>query len=127
MSADNVSADTAEAGLFQTSWNIRGANDEIEPLLQDFWDNPNGFLDVFKNGVSPHANELANFGSGDGAKYQFLSKYAPAFHVMVTAVGLRYLRQHWGPINREEAELRKDADTMLREVQQIVKRGGLIA
>jgi hypothetical protein len=117
MSADNVSADTAEAGMFQTSWNIRSCCKEIPPLLDAYWRDPNGFLDVFDNGVSPDGNDLGNYGSGDGAKYQFLSKFAPAFHVMVTALGLRYLRQHWGPINRSEVELRPEADDMLRRVQ----------
>jgi len=52
-----------------------------------------------------------------------LSKYAPLFHALVTGVGLRCLRQHWGPINRSEVELKKDADTMLRSVQEIVAGG----
>jgi hypothetical protein len=30
---------------------------------------------------------------------------------------MRYLRQHWGPLNRKEAELRKEADDMLMKVQ----------
>jgi hypothetical protein len=121
-SASNVSADTAEAGLFQTSWNIRSCTSLIPPLLSAYWGNPNGFLEVFCEGVNPKSSDLGNYGSGDGAKYQFLSKYAPAFHCFVTALGMRYLRQHWGPINRNEAELRADADAMLREVQALVER-----
>jgi uncharacterized protein (TIGR02594 family) len=123
MSASNVQSDTAEAGMFQTSWNIRSCSSEIPPMLPQYWSNPNGFLKQFQDGVSPDSNDLGNFGTGDGAKYQFLSKFAPAFHAMVTAIGMRYLRQHWGPINRNEVELRKDADTMLREVQTIVEGG----
>jgi uncharacterized protein (TIGR02594 family) len=123
MSASNVSADTAEAGMFQTSWNIRSCSRDIPPLLPAYWQNPNGFLATFRKGVSPSSSELGNYGTGDGAKYQFLSKYAPAFHAFVTALGMRYLRQHWGPINRSEVELRKDADAMLREVQIIVEGG----
>jgi hypothetical protein len=38
----------------------------------------------------------------------------------VTALGLRSLRQHWGPINRKEAELRPEADDMLWQVQELV-------
>src|SRR5262245_499611 len=120
MSASNVQSDTAEAGMFQTSWNIRSCNGSIPPLLTEFWANPLGYREQFQNGVSPDSNDLDNFGSGDGAQYQFLSKYAPLFHALVTGVGLRFLRQHWGPINRSEAELKKDADTMLQAVQEIV-------
>lgn len=122
MSASNVSADTAEASLFQTSWNIRSCDDCIEPLLEDFWQNPNGFLEQFQVGAKLKADDLGNFGSGDGARYQFLSKYAPCFHVFVTALGLRSLRQHWGPINRNEVELREDADELLSQVQAVVNR-----
>jgi peptidoglycan hydrolase-like protein with peptidoglycan-binding domain len=120
MSASNVSADTAEASLYQTSWNIRSCSSAIPPLLQDYWANPNGFLPTFQNGCNLKADDLGNFGSGDGAKFQFLSKYCPAFHAFVTGVGLRYLRQHWGPINRSEVELRAEANEMLLDVQHLL-------
>lgn len=106
--------------MFQTSWNIRSGDDYIEGLLEDFWVNPNGFLEQFQVGVTLDSNDLGNYGSGDGAKYQFLSKYAPAFHVMVTALGLRVLRNHWGPLNRNEVELRKEADDLLRQVEELL-------
>lgn len=117
MSASNVSADTAEAGMQQTSYNIRSFNEQIPLLLKAYWANPNGFLPTFKNGASPKGDELANFGSGDGAKHQFLSKFAPAYHAYVTAVGMRFGRQHWGPINRSEVEIRPEANEMLLAVQ----------
>lgn len=125
MSAENVAADTAEAGLFQTSWNIRSCNEHISRLLEDFWDNPNGFLPTFQSDVEPDSNDLGNFGSGDGARYQFLSKFAPAFHCYVTALGLRYLRQHWGPVNRREVEIKKAADDMLFAVQEYLDGVGV--
>ena len=117
MSATNVASDTAEAGMFQTSWNIRSCHSSIPPLLPLYWSNPNGFLPTFQKDIGPDSNDLGNYGSGDGAKYQFLSKFAPAFHCFVTAIGMRYLRQHWGPINRSEVELKSDANRMLLEVQ----------
>jgi hypothetical protein len=124
MSADNVSADTAEAGLHQTSWNIRSSNPNIAPLLDEFSDNPNGFLEQFQFDVEPDSNDLGNFGSGDGARHQFLSKFAPCYHVFVTALGMRYLggeNGHWGPIRTKAAELRKEADEMLKDVQAYVE------
>ena len=123
MSASNTSADEAEAGLFQTSWNIRSCNSQIPPLLTEFWAHPVGFLEQFQEGVSLDSNDLGNYGSGGGAQYQFLSKYAPLFHALVTAIGLRNLRAHWGPINRYEAELKSDADAMLQAVQALVETG----
>lgn len=121
MSASNVASDTAEAGLFQTSWNIRSAHPSIAPLLGQFWDNPNGFLDVFKDGVSPTANNLNSYGSGDGVRYQFLSRFCPLFHIFVTGVGMRTLCQHWGPINRREVTIKPEADDLLKDVQALVE------
>jgi hypothetical protein len=122
-SATNTSADTAEAGLFQTSWNIRSCSSTIAPLLEEFWDNPNGYLDYWRKGVTPSGTDLKNFGSDDGAMYQFLSKYAPLFHVYVTAIGLRYLRQHWGPVNRKEITLLDDAYELLQEIERLLDAG----
>jgi hypothetical protein len=79
---------------------------------------------VFQRGVKPDSNDLGNFGSGDGARHQFLSKYAPAYHVYVTALGMRYLggeEGHWGPVRRREVELKKEADQMLQEVQRYLR------
>ena len=121
MSASNVESDTCEAGLFQTSWNIRNANSTIGPLLNEFWKNPNGFLSEFKIGLSPSANNLNSYGSGDGIKYQFLSRFCPLFHVMVTGVGMRTLRAHWGPIGRKEVTLKKEMDDLLKDVQELVE------
>lgn len=120
MSATNVESETCEAGLFQTSWNIRNANSTIGPLLDHFWNNPNGFLSEFKKGLSPSANNLNSYGSGDGIRYQFLSRFCPLFHIMVTGVGMRTLRQHWGPINRREVTLKREMDDLLKAVQELV-------
>jgi len=120
MSASNTSADTAEASFLQTSWNIRSCSSTLPPLLPEYWSNPCGFRAQFKEGVTLKSSDLGNFGSGGGAQYQFLSKYAPAFHALVSAVGLRNLCNHWGPINRKEVELRQGADSMLMAVQTAV-------
>lgn len=121
MSATNVQSETAEAGLFQTSWNIKGGSSAIAPLLDDFWTNPNGFLSTFKDGVVASASNLNCYGSGDGARYQWLSRFCPLFHVLVTGVGLRTLRQHWGPINRREVLVKQEAETLLLAVQDLVR------
>lgn len=121
LSASNVQSETAEAGLFQTSWNIKAASSAIPPLLEEFWANPTGFLGTFKEGVSATANNLNCYGSGDGVQYQWLSRFAPLFHVMVTGVGLRKLRSHWGPIGRREVEIKREADELLMAVQDLVE------
>jgi hypothetical protein len=119
-SASNTSADTAEAGLFQTSWNIRSCSSTIPPLLTEFWADPNGFRPSFDRGVSPTASNLDNFGRGQGTQYQWLAKFSPAFHALVTGVGMRRLRRHWGPINRRKVDIVGRVDDLLISVQNLV-------
>jgi uncharacterized protein (TIGR02594 family) len=121
--ASNTSSETCEAGLFQTSWNIRSCSPNILPLLTEYWDDPNGFLPAFQEGLSPTASGLGSYGTGDGARYQFLAKFAPSFHAFVTGIGMRKLRKHWGPINRKEVSINADADTLLSAVQALVLEG----
>jgi hypothetical protein len=119
-SASNTTAETAEAGLFQTSFNARTASPLLPMLFAQYSKNPSGFVDVFKEGLTCSAADLENFGSGDGKEFQRLSKACPAFAAEFAAVGLRHLRAHWGPINRRGAEVRPECDEMLRQVQAAV-------
>jgi peptidoglycan hydrolase-like protein with peptidoglycan-binding domain len=124
MSASNTSSDTCEAGLFQSSWNFHNSSNYIDEFFQEYWADPNGFLEVFQEGVSPTANNLNCYGTGDGAAYQWLAKFCPAFAVMSTAIGLRVLRKHWGPIERKEVELVEKVDELLLKIQELVEDGG---
>jgi LAS superfamily LD-carboxypeptidase LdcB/peptidoglycan hydrolase-like protein with peptidoglycan-binding domain len=119
-SASNTAADTAEAGLFQASYNLRTASPLLPQLFRDYQTNPSGFLDVFKEGVSCKDADLENFGSGDGREFQRLSKSSPAFAAEFAAVGLRNRRKLWGPINRKAAEIRPECDELLRQVEKVV-------
>ena len=121
MSADNVSADTCEAGLFQMSWNASACHEEIAKLADAYADHPlECALAIFRDGVECSREDWQCFGSGDGFEYQRLAKNCPQFAVESAAIGLRNLRQHWGPINRLEAEVRPEADQMLQQVQELV-------
>ncbi len=117
-SASNVTAERAEAGLFQASFDARTAS----PLLTT---NPSGFVEIFREGVTCKPKDLENFGSGDGEKFQRLSKECPAFAVEFAAVTLRNMRKHFGPINRKEAQVRRECDVMLKAVQQAVETSNL--
>jgi hypothetical protein len=88
-SEENTSADTAEAGLFQMSWNAHAASPLIEQLFSDYSSNPDGFLSIFQEGVSCTHGDYANYGDGDGAAFQQLCKSCPAFAAQAAAVGLR--------------------------------------
>jgi uncharacterized protein (TIGR02594 family) len=122
MSATNVESETCEAGLFQTSWNISNfAEEEIGDLLKEYDSDPNGFQPTFGQDVEPSTTNLDLYGSGDGAKYQWLAKQSPAFAVLVTAIGMRKGRKHWGPIERREVEISSEIDEMLKDVQELVE------
>ena len=122
MSASNVSSDTAEAGLFQMSWNASSSTDEMQKLMDQYQScpSPQCGLEIFEVNVVCSSSDWQSYGSGDGYRYQQMAKQCPVFAVHCAAVGLRNLRQHWGPINRFEAEVRRDADAMLAAVQELV-------
>ncbi|MEO8317075.1 MAG: hypothetical protein ABJA75_25170 [Bradyrhizobium sp.] len=119
-SASNTTAETAEAGLFQVSYNARNASPLLPPLFATYRGNPSGFVDIFHEGVTCSAANLANFGTGDGAEFQRLTKACPAFAAEFAGVTLRHLRKHWGPINTKKAEVIRDCDTLFRDVQALV-------
>jgi hypothetical protein len=119
MAASNTTAETAEAGLFQTSYNARFANPLLPDLLTKYA-NSTDFIDIFKVGVRCSTANLENFGEGQGREFQRLTKACPAFAVEFAAVALRNIRMHWGPINRKDAELRNECDLMLKDIQNAV-------
>lgn len=118
--ANNTAADTAEAGLFQTSFNASKASALMLQLFQQYSLNPSGFVEVFREGVICTNADLQDFGNGEGAEFQRLSKASPAFAAEFAAVGLRNIRRHWGPINAKTAEIRPECDAMLQKVQNLV-------
>jgi Bacterial SH3 domain len=118
--AANTSAESAEAGLFQTSFDATSANPLLGQLFEQYLAKPSGFVEIFKEGVRCRASDLQNFGSGKGREFQRLSKECPAFAVEFAALGLRLFRTHWGPINRREVEIRPECNVMLLQVQNFV-------
>lgn len=116
MSADNVASDTAEAGLFQMSFDANRASPLLGQIFARYRNSPSGFLADFSVGVRCSASSQDNFGSGDGLEFQRLCKQCPAFAVEYAAVALRHIRKHWGPINRKKAEIRTECDALLAQV-----------
>ena len=122
-SAHNTTAETAEAGLFQTSFNARRASPLLPTLFKSFMAKPTpSYKDIFAQGVRCSDGNLENFGEGDGRDFQKLSKDCPFFALQFAAIGLRNIRKHWGPINRRDAEVKSDADILFKQVQDLVDR-----
>jgi hypothetical protein len=121
-SASNVTSDTAEAGLYQTSYNARSCSPHFIEVMADYQNGTyKGYLDRFRIGVSCNSSSWASYGSGQGRVFQDMCKEQPAFAVETCALVLRNLRQHYGPINRREAELKHEADDMLHAIQHLVE------
>jgi len=126
MSADNVQSDTAEAGLFQTSYNAHASSDpEFDALMAEYSTaamKPTCYLDTFAEGVTCSDSDWSNYGSGAGYNFQKLCKECPAFAVETCALTLRNLCNHYGPIVRKETELKREADDMFKAIQTYVDR-----
>jgi hypothetical protein len=119
MSASNTSASTAEAGMFQTSYDSMGASSELSKLYAEYQaDTSKCFLDVFKQGVSCSSTTVA--GSGAGAVYQAFNKSCPSFAAEYAMLMLRVRRNHYGPINRKEAEVVPACNQMLKSVESFI-------
>ena len=125
--ATNTAADTAEAGPFQASFNARNGSPLMTQLFRQYLANRAGFLEVFREGVTCNADDLETFGTGDGATFQELAKSSPAFAAEFAALGLRNIRQIWGPINKKTVEIRQDCDDFLKQVQDLVDAQNLCA
>jgi hypothetical protein len=112
---------TAEAGLFQTSYNSLAFSKELRKLYQEYLSSQNRcFLETFTEGVLDCPQKI--IGTGDGAKFQRLSKQCPAFTAESVAVMLRLGRKHYGPINRKEAEIKTACMDLYDSVESLIER-----
>jgi hypothetical protein len=122
-SADNTDSMTCEAGLWQMSWNMSSCSFAMQQLMDEYSNNEDSEIcarNYYAKNVTCDSEDWESYGSGAGYMYQELAKHCPQFACETTAVGLRKRRQHWGPINRNEAELKADADLMLLEIQNLL-------
>jgi len=125
MSARNTSADSAEAGMYQTSFDSRNVMPGKLELVALFNKYRQGgqkcHLEVFSEGVTCSASNWANYGSSEGTKFQEITKSCPAFAVEYAAIMMRVRRAHYGPINRKEVELKKECGDLFDQVESLVK------
>jgi len=130
-----VGADSAEAGLFQTSYGARRFSPALDGLFQSYRaDHSRCLIDVFQGSISCRIVKSHNpkcpsstsdvAGTGPGADWQRLTKSCPAFATEYAAV---VLRKHGGPegefnpIRKRQAELLPACDAMLQKVQSFVQ------
>lgn len=121
-SASNATATTAEAGLFQTSYNAMSSSPELKALFNDYRNNKHNCIEDFKDpAITCTKAMLKNWGTGDGLVFQELAKSCPVFAVQVKAITSRVIRKHYGPINRKEVEYNLSCESMLTKVESVIK------
>lgn len=124
-SAHNTAADTAEAGLFQMSYDLLATRPELLDVFHHYQANPDaGLREIFELNMSPppRPKDLENFGAPDspGFAFQKLSKQCPAMTVEIAALGLREEAGHWGPIIAHAAEVRSASKELLMAVERLL-------
>lgn len=118
-------ADSAEAGLFQTSWGASARSSVLPAMFERYQADQSGcLLDTFSRGVSCGAAEAKNWGDGKGAEWQKLTKVCPAFATEYAAVVLRAnggSMGEYGPIRQNKVQIEPVCDSMLLDVQRVVE------
>lgn len=115
-------AATAEAGLFQSSFDSINRSPALAKLFEQYKANPGAcLLQTFMEGIP--AREIDRrpvVGTGPGAEFQRFTRECPAFATEYAMVMFRVNRTHFGPIKRHEAEFFKPCSDMLKEVEAVV-------
>lgn len=120
-SAGPETASEAEAGMFQFSYNSIGASPELRNLYDEYrGKSAQCYLSTFAKGVSCRTQAIV--GSGAGADFQVFTKSCPAFAAEYAMLSLRVLRKHYGPINRQEAEVLTSCNQLLDAVQMLIEQ-----
>jgi hypothetical protein len=129
-----TTSDSAEAGLFQTSYGARRFSPILSELFHSYGADQNHcLLKVFQGSVTCNIRKSHNpncpsatsevAGTGPGADWQNLTKSCPAFATEYAAVVLRKhggMKGEFNPIRKRQAELRPECDSMLQRVQTYV-------
>jgi hypothetical protein len=129
-------AESAEAGLFQTSWGAHKSGNSLEPLFRKYQKDSKGcLLDVFGSNVTCKPWDAKNWGSpsSDGYAWQELTKHCPAFAVEYASVVIRRnggAAGEFGPIKCfagtqkkpcQPVQLYPACDTMFSKIQSAAK------
>jgi hypothetical protein len=130
-----TTADSAEAGLFQTSYGARRFSPILNELFRNYSANQNDcLLGVFQEPIcqivksqNPACPSVTSdvAGTGPGADWQKLTKQCPAFSTEYGAVVLRThggMKGEFNPIRKRQAELRPECDSMLQKAQTYVEQ-----
>lgn len=110
---------TAEAGLFQTSYDSLRSSPSLRKLWKAYQNDPvQCNAAIFARRVRRTAARI--IGGGLGAEYQRFTKACPSFAVEYAMVLLRVNRHHFGSVNRREAEWVESCNVMLQDLEPVL-------
>ena len=116
----NPTAENAEAGLFQTSFDSFNVTPWFAAMKADFSADPAMcLLPQFLENVTDMQRPIV--GNGPGAEYQVFVKQCPSYAANYAALMLRLERNHFGPINTQKAEIADVCLSMLQRVETIAQ------
>lgn len=120
-------AENSEAGLFQTSYDIRTApplasQKILLEIYQKYQLTQDDRATLFAKGAHCSLQDAENYGDGEGKEFQRLSKLYPSFTVEFTGVCIRSVARHWNPIihvgdTKEGLQIKKECDMLLKQIQ----------
>jgi hypothetical protein len=117
--ASDQTASTAETGLFQVSYNSISATSELTKLYNEYKaDESRCYLATYSEGAVCKTQSYV--GTGAGLDFQKFTRRCPAFAAEYAMTLARVLRKHWGPLNRKEAEVTANCNSMLEDVRRLV-------
>jgi hypothetical protein len=131
-----TTADSAEAGPFQTSYGAHNFSPVLPELFKSYSADQNHcLLKVFQGSITCKIRKSHNpkcpsdtsevAGTGPGADWQRLTKSCPAFATEYAAVVLRKhggMKGEFNPIRKRQAELLPQCESMLQKVQTYVEQ-----
>lgn len=116
----NRSSEEAEAGLYQTSFNIVRASPEIRKIYDEYLSGKKSCLtDDYKAEVSCAKRGLLGKEAA-GLEFQRIIKSCPALATELAVLSLRYERRHYYPINTRTAEVAPVCHDLLSNVESYV-------
>lgn len=126
--ATNYDSSTCEAGTYQTSYNGRYNRDGLTvntvraALYTKFKSDKTGcFAAEYKEGITCDADDLKNWGTGEGVIFQELSKQCPGFAGEYHMNMLRDRLTHYGPIKSKDALMTKQCYNHFADVEKFVQ------
>lgn len=129
--AFNVEPETAEAGLFQVSYDSQVINQYVPEniyryLLEkyNFGQSPNCMNDVYSINQEFSSNQ-SSWGWGEGLKFQDSMKLCPALATDYMAYLLRITHKHNGPLLRKDAQAKPPCQKLLSKWEHFIHRNQL--